>query len=403
MKKFLIILKYEFLKQVQTKVFRVVTLVLMAVAIIASFFITKTFNDDSEVAKPVVEKLGVYANSEYRDYAATLEKTEFFEVEYFDSENALNLEVTDKRITGLVFNGYDDVEIIVESTSITSYPGALISVLDAMYQNKILTDKGLQPEDIMEIQKASVNVEMVNLGLDGFLGFGYTYAFTMLLYMMVVMFGNIISSSIVSEKTSKAMELLITSAKSTALVSGKVIGVGLSSILQITLVITTLLTSIKLFTVNGASNQVFDLLANVPLDIIILAVFLFIIGFFSILFLFAGFSSFATKPEDANVVVTPLIMLIVGIFFIVIFGMSSNALDTRIVKVLSFIPIFSPFLLFARYALFGLTTIELVFGVIINIIGAFVLIYLAAKIYRAGTLHYGNTIKFSKIFKSITQ
>ncbi|NLC54911.1 MAG: ABC transporter permease [Erysipelothrix sp.] len=401
MRKFLIIFKYEFLKQVQTKAFKAVTLVLVIVAVTGSFFMTRAFIDTDQAGDLEPEPIGIYLNGDYLDYAKEISKTGIYEVVIFESEESLKTGIIEEGFDGIVINDYSDIDIYVASTSITSSPNQLISILDHIYKNKLLQDKGLILEDIVEVQSSQVDVEIINLGLDGFLGYGYTYVFTMLLYMSVVMYGSVISSSIVSEKTSKAMELLITSAKPTSLVAGKVIGVGLASVIQIVTAIASLFISLNLFSLNGPKNPIFELLANIPLGIVLLAIFLYIVGFFSILFLFAGFSSFAAKPEDATVVITPLMMIIVGIFFIVIFGMTADLLDHIIIVVLSFIPIFSPFLLFARYALYGLTNLEIVLGVVSNLLGAILLIYVAAKIYRGGTLYYGNTIRFSKIFKSI--
>ena len=347
------------------------------------------------------EKVFVYAPPEYVEYISALESTGLYDLEFVDKEENLEATVIENEAIGLIVKDYENITKIVSGTSLMSNLGQIDGVLNAFYQAKVLSDQGLTPEQIMEYQQSSINVETINVGVDGMMGYAYVYGYTMILYMTVLIFGGIISSSVITEKTSKAMELLITSAKASSLVSGKVFAIGLSCILQVVLVALGLFTSIKTFTDAKILEQLFSMVGGIPLDIIALALVLFIFGFFSILFLFAGFSSFATKPEDANTVIAPLMIIIIIVFMVNISSMGSNLLDTPLFKVLSYVPILSPFLLFSRYALYGLSTLELVLGIIANIGGGALLILFAAKIYRAGTLHYGNSLKIRKIFKSL--
>lgn len=409
MKKFWIVFKYEFSRQVKNKVFISITALFMVAALVGGFFISKALNDIEKDGVPGVseiieefdsEDVYVYAEDEYVEYISALETTGLYNIHFVEQEADLEQTVIEHEAMGLIVKDYQNITKIVSGTSMMSNFGQIDAVLNSFYQTKLLSDEGLTMEQITNYQQSSVNVETLNVGVDGMMGYAYVYAYTMLLYMTVLIFGGIISSSVITEKTSKAMELLITSAKAPSLVSGKVFAIGFSCILQMILVIVSLFISVKIFVSKELLSQVFALIGGIPLDLITLAFVLFLFGFFSILFLFAGFSSFATKPEDANTVIAPLMVIIIIVFMVNISSMGSNLLDTTVFKVLSYVPILSPFLMFSRYALYGLSTLELVLGLVANIGGCALLILFASKIYRAGTLHYGNSLKLTKIFKS---
>ena len=408
MKKFWTIFSFEFQRQIKNKAFIIITAIFVVGSLVGGFFISRSLNEmfeegmnpDQIVENLDVEKLYVYTPEQFKAYISQLEALEVYDVEYV-SEDDLQQKVIDDDVIGLKVIDYGNITKVVSGTSIMSNFSQIDTILNTLYQNKLLTDAGLSNEQVMAYQQQAITIETLNVGVDGLMGYGYVYAYTMILFMTISIFGGIVSSSVITEKTSKAMEVLITSSKASSLVAGKVFAIGLSCILQLVLVITGLLTSVLLITDKLALEMIFASLGGIPLDVIALALVLFIFGFFSILFLFAGFSSFATKPEDANIVIAPLMLIIIFVYMINLSTMGTDILDTVLFKGLSYVPILSPFLMFSRYVLYGLSSLEIILGLITNILGAGLLILFAAKIYRAGTLHYGNGIKFSKIFKSI--
>lgn len=405
MRKFWIVFKYEFGNQIKNKTFLVISGLLLIAAIAGGFFLTGPFSKSDDDYVDDIDYTGeivyVYSDDKYLDYLKPLQESGMFEFELYTDKATLEADVIEYGTVGLIVYDYNDYEMIVSGTSIFTDNSYLEYALNNLYETKVLADSGLNSEEIANIQNSHINVEINNVGVDGVIGYGYTYVYSMLLYMAVLMFGSVVSSSVIVEKTSKAMELLITSAKPTALVAGKVIAVGISCLIQIAAVLTSFIASFTLFSRNKPIIDIFKLIGGIPWDVMLLAIFLFIVGFFSVLFLFAGFSSFASKPEDANTVVSPLIIIILVVFMINMSSATSNMLTTTLFKVLSYIPILSPFLLFSRYTLYGLSTLELSIGVISNLLGAFLLILFASKIYRSGTLYYGNKISVIKIFKSL--
>lgn len=410
MKKFWIVFKYEFNRQVKNKIFVGITALFIVASVIGSFFIASKIDEISNaIDNPedvVVEEVEasdiyVFAQGDMINFIKQLNDTKMYNVVFVDNEADLENIVIENDGTGLIVNSYTDITKIVSKTSMISDFGQIDQILNTMSQNQYLLDKGLSMEDVYGFHESRVNIEVVNVGVDGVVGYGFVYAYTMLLYMTVMLYGSVVSTSIITEKTSKAMELLITSANSTALVAGKVFAVGVSCIIQLASVIAAFVISLNVFVKSNILGELISMLGDNVVAMLALGLVLFIIGFFSILFLFAGFSSFGTKPEDANTLIMPLIVILVAVFMVNLMSIQGDILNTPVFRVLTYTPIVSPFLMFSRFALYGLSTVELIMGLIANILGGALLIWFAAKIYRAGTLHYGNSIKLLKVFKSI--
>lgn len=416
MKKFFIIFKYEFMRQVKNKAFLVTMGIFLIVSLVGGYFVGNKLSEvdlsggmdpgivDGEVDEnyePDLLPLIIYVSPELKDYVAQVEAYEIFDFEYVDSVEEVSKIALEKDEVGLIVRDKNDFEKIIIGTSLLDDTSIIDNTFNDLYQTDLLLESGLTIDQINAYKQSYINVETTNLGEDGIIGYGYTYIYTMFLYMTVILFGGIVSSSVITEKTSKAMELLVTSSDATSLVAGKVFAIGLSCILLLGAVLSAFIGSTVLFSKGFPILEILNSFGGVPWDVIALSLFLFITGFFSILFLSAGFSSFASKPEDANVVITPLILIVVAVFFVNISSMSNDLLNTTLFKVLSYVPVLSPFFFFSRYVLYGLMTWEIVLGVILNLLGTYLLILFAAKIYRAGTLHYGNTVSFKRIYKSL--
>lgn len=406
MKKFWIVFKYEFSRQMKNKIFLVITSLLLIASLIGGYIVSNkasgslTPQDPGIVEEASKTDLYIFTEDIYKDYILQLEDLGDYQITFMESEDALKTKVEESEEIGLVVEDFDKYKKMVTGTSLMQDLGSLDATLTKMYRDKLIVDSGLDLDLVNSLQSKDITVDMVNLGADGIIGYAYVYAFSFFLYMAINIFGGIVSSSVVTEKTSKAMELLITSADATSLITGKVFAIGLSCIIQLVLVVSGF---VGVASINLRGTPIMSLLSSMSLfraDLLLLALFLFIVGFFSILFLFAGLSSFAAKPEDANTVAMPLVMITLVVFMVNISSLGTDFINSPVMKVVSYIPILSPFLLFSRYALFGLSSFELLLGIATNIIGGVLLIWMAAVIYRSGTLHYGNSISIKKIIKS---
>jgi ABC-2 type transport system permease protein len=197
------------------------------------------------------------------------------------------------------------------------------------------------------------------------------------------------------------MELLITSAKPSQLIFGKVIGVGCVALTQALVIIIVAAIGIVLnmgtwMAQIPEAGAVMQSLTVSP-GLIVFFVLFFLTGYFLYSFIYAALGSTVSKIEDASTIVTiPMLILIAG-FVISIISMSN--LDAGYVKVLSYIPFFAPFLMFSRLAMGEAGYVQAGIALVILIFTILIISWLAAKIYRVGVMMYGKPMKLKAIVK----
>ena len=96
---------------------------------------------------------------------------------------------------------------------------------------------GLSAEQSQQLLSAQAQGETITTGKDQMKSYFYTFILMFALYMTILMYGQFVAQSVVTEKSSKAMELLITSAKPSSLMFGKVVGTGLAGLVQLVLIV----------------------------------------------------------------------------------------------------------------------------------------------------------------------
>ena len=229
----------------------------------------------------------------------------------------------------------------------------------------------------------------------------YTYVMVFALYMVILLYGQMVATNVASEKSSRAMEVLITSAKPTAMMFGKVIASCLAGFIQLLCIFGTALVCFRINQAQWADNPIVCSIFNMPPELLGYMLVFFLLGFFIYAFLYGAVGSTASKLEDTNTSVMPITMLFIIAFLVVMFSMSSGNLDNIWMKLCSYIPLTSPMAMFARIAMSTVPPYEIVISIAI-LIGSVVGIgVLAAKIYRVGVLLYGTPPKLGSILKSI--
>lgn len=105
--------------------------------------------------------------------------------------------------------------------------------LVAVYQSTALAQSGVDMTVAQQVLTASASGETIVTGTDQTSSYLYTFIMIFILYFAILMYGQLISSGVATEKTSRAMELLITSVKPTQLIFGKVVGIGTAALTQL--------------------------------------------------------------------------------------------------------------------------------------------------------------------------
>lgn len=215
------------------------------------------------------------------------------------------------------------------------------------------------------------------------------------MYMMILLYGQLIAVSVTSEKSNRAIEVLVTSASSNSLIFGKVIGAALASFLQVAIILGSGMIS---YTLNSrAWNGLLDGVFKIPSNILLTFIIFGSIGYLFYSFIFGALGALVSKTEDISSSIAPITMIFIIVFLISMFGLTNS--DSLLIKIASFIPFSSSMTMLIRVALGTVSNIEIIISFIILLLSTILIALGAAKIYRLGTLMYGNPIKLKNALK----
>ena len=221
------------------------------------------------------------------------------------------------------------------------------------------------------------------------------------LYMVILLYGQMVATNVASEKSSRAMELLVTSAKPTAMMFGKVIASCLAGLIQLVCVFGSAFLFYNLNKSYWSDNMIIDSIFGIPLDLLLFMLLFFVLGFFIYAFMYGAVGSTVSKLGDINTAVMPITMLFIIAFIVVMVSMSSGNVDTPIMVICSFVPFTSPMAMFTRIAMSTVPIYQIVISVLV-LIGSVVGVgVLSARIYRVGVLLYGTSPKISSVLKVV--
>ena len=221
--------------------------------------------------------------------------------------------------------------------------------------------------------------------------------------MVILLYGQMVATNVATEKSSRAMEVLITSAKPTSMMFGKVIASCLAGLIQLVAVFGSALLFFNLNKTYWGDNAIVSSIFNMPTSLLIYMLIFFLLGFFIYAFMYGAIGSTTSKLEDINTSVMPVTMLFIIAFIVVVFSLSSGTVDNTLLKVCSYIPFTSPIAMFTRIAMSTVSFYEIAISIAILIVSAVGIGIISAKIYRVGVLLYGTTPKIGTVLKLISK
>lgn len=413
MKQFGKILKFELKNYLKNKVFVGVTLFLVAAIAIVMFIpnIAALFRggtSDSEVSDGAdLPRMLVYA--EDGDLAALVKQ-------YFDGAFPdYRVEIADGSLEDVkeeVISGWAEGAFAMDGPASYTYYVNNLSMYDtnAAVADEILQEvgrvaamvgAGLTPEQVGDILSVQVESSTVALGKDQMQNFFYTYIMIFALYMVILLYGQMVATNVATEKSSRAMEVLITSAKPTSMMFGKVLASCTAGFLQLVAIFGSALLFYNLNRSAWGDNIIVESLLGIPPVLLVYMLVFFVLGFLIYAFLYGAIGSTASKLEDINTSVMPLTFLFLIAFFVVIFSMTSGNVDNILIKVCSYIPFTSPIAMFTRICMSTVPWYEIVISIAILVASTVGAGVVAAKIYRVGVLLYGTTPKLGSILKAV--
>ena len=409
MKQFGKILKFELKGYMRNKVFVGITIFLV-VAIAVVMFIPNIIaafeSDEGDVTPTDLPTMLVYAEDE--NLSAIVK--EYFGNAFVD----YNVKVAEGSVDELkndIISGNAECAFVMNSASSYTYYVNNLSMYDSntaiadtvlqeVYRINAMVQNGLTPEQAGEIMSVQIESGTETLGKDQMQNFFYTYIMIFALYMVILLYGQMVATNVATEKSSRAMEVLVTSAKPTSMMFGKVLASCIAGFSQLVLVFGT---AILLYNVNkeALSNPLIASIFDIPIELFIYLIVFFVLGFLIYAFMFGAIGSTASKLEDINTSVMPITFLFIIAFMVVMFSMGSGSVDNTAMLVCSYIPFTSPMAMFTRICMSTVAWYEIAISIAILIGSTVGIGVLSAKIYRVGVLLYGMPPKFSTIMKTV--
>lgn len=277
------------------------------------------------------------------------------------------------------------------------------NLLKTLYSHAYLKKHGLNDTQIAEVQNPNITHTIESISEDGTKNFWYAYVMVFVLYLVIMMFGQKVAMSVVTEKTSRAMEVLITSASPVALMFGKILASSVAGIFQIATIFGSAFISYNINKSYFETNAVINTLFNFPASLVGYLLIFFFLGFLIYSFLFGAMASTVSKIEDLSSVVMLIQIIFVAGFVVSTNAMTSGDVNSELMKGLSLFPLTSPMAMFTRIAMSEVPGFEILLSVAFLILATTLIGYIAAKIYRVGVLMYGTRPTLAKIIKAIRE
>jgi ABC-2 type transport system permease protein len=228
---------------------------------------------------------------------------------------------------------------------------------------------------------------------------GLVYVMIFVIYFSVVVYASMIANEVAIEKSSRVMEILISSVSPIQQMFAKITGIALLTLTQLAIFVIVGYFSFK----NNSSGmgEIFEAFGfdNMKAKTIVYAILFTFLGYLLYATMAACLGSLVSKIEDLQQMIMPMTMLVILGFMLAMMGLTNP--EAKFITVTSYIPFFSPMLMFMRIGMLEISNIEIAISVSILLVTIGLLAYIGAKVYKGGVLLYGNTSSFKDIKKAL--
>ena len=293
-------------------------------------------------------------------------------------------------------------ELHMQNTGNFSHDGMLSSAVYHAMISERLNERGVHLDDMQEILRET-NLKLVKVSESGEAeekgqSIGIAIALVVLLYTALLMYGIITMRSVLEEKSTRTMEVLISAVRPFELLCGKILGVAAAAFTQfaIWMISIGLLFSYGVLARLGMGEGSPMSGVHVPISLVLYAAVYFIGGYFLYSSMFAAIGAACSNEQDAQqlqwLAMAPLV------FCMVIYSVVMSDPTATISVVLSEIPFFSPVLMPLRISLQTPPPWQIVLSLALLFLATVGAVYVSAKIYRVGILMYGKRPTLVEMF-----
>ncbi|WP_420574373.1 ABC transporter permease [Kordia sp.] len=429
-----LIIKREYLTKVRNKSFIIMTFLspLIMIGLFTLIFYLTQLNNNKERTVSILDETGTISQ-------IFTEETEKDANTTYNILSGISLEDAKKQVETAEEYGLLHIRKMASTEEIAKHikfysedsPSVtFISRLERKLSKK-LTDEALVKNgvnvDLVKTSKMSVDIgqetftgertsKLINYSK---LGFGLAAGY--LLFMFIIIYGNMIMRSVIEEKTNRIIEVIISSVKPVQLLMGKIIGTSLAGITQflmwvvlggIMMLVFSLVFGVDVAGMQAEQQQalleqgadldmqmqISEVFNSLPLANLITAFFIFFIGGYLLYSsLYAAIGAAVDNETDTQQFMMPIIMPLILAVYVGGFTVLEDPHGT-VATVFSFIPFTSPVVMLMRIP-FGVPLWQQLLSVVILYISFSGTVWFASKIYRVGILMYGKKPSYKEIFK----
>ena len=415
------IAKREYLARLRSKGFWISTIalpVMMAAwAVLPSLMVAKAKTSQKLAVVDRTHEVAGLLRETLDDLAKRTAGQVSFDLEVVEPETdtaaqraALDQRVLDEEIAAWVWIdpemlAENRVEYHAQSVSNFITQQALTGALSVAVQQVRLVASGYDPEIVAELS-SSIDLETVRISAEGSRpegglgGFALAFAVFMMLYITTLIYGQQVMLGVLEEKSSRVVEVLLSTVDPLDLMAGKIVGIGLAGLTQLGIwfslaAVLTAPAVVAAMAFLPAGTE----LPTLPPILVLHFFLLFILGYFFYATFYAMIGSAFNNPQEAQQMASLAVIFVVlpWIFFLPIL----NDPDSTLAVVTSLIPIFTPFLMVLRIAVKMPPTWQILLGYFLTTALCGGMIWLCARIYRIGILMYGKKPSLRELWRWI--
>ena len=431
-----LIIKREYITRVRKKSFIIISLLAPFGILLLLFLpaLIEIFGSQTETSVAVVDHTNYYGKFLQTDNVASFSNLP----SDLDEDVLRQMCTTDDFDAYMLIEGSpaskDSVKIFSNSTLTIDLVSKIENDLRNGLRERCLSDYSMHSAQLDSlfnvVNKQRANVTTINVSKDGsdsessvIVGFLVSVIVMFLIYTFVLVSGSMVMSSVMEEKNSRIIEVLVASVKPFDLMMGKIIGVALTTLTQFAIwfVIGTMATIVATVVMptpdvdvltqssvamteqvdEGVIIKIMQMLSSINIfEILVLFVVYFIGGYLLYASFFACIGAAVENQSDGQQLMLPLTMIIIVALYIALYAAKDPNGTISIVG--SMIPFTSPIVMMARIP-FGVSIWQILLSILI-LVGSFVLsTWVAARIYRVGILMYGKKPSIQEIWKWFKQ
>jgi ABC-2 type transport system permease protein len=306
----------------------------------------------------------------------------------------LRRDVSDGKIDGFLWLSDSDLtnrKVVYSAKDVTDFEESieLRNAVQSAVVKRQLGQKGMSEVEVESILKPidldSIRIEKGKEGASGVAVFLVSFTMVMLLYVNVLVYGFAVMRSIIEEKNSRVLEVLLSSVTAKQLLAGKIIGVGAVGLTQVAIWL-AIAGAFSLIGLSSAGST----LANVHIPAIGVVAFgiYFVLGYFLYSTMYAALGSMVSSDQEAQQVQWPAMLPL--IFSIVMATPVLQHPNSPLAFWASLVPFFTPILMFVRIMAETPPMWQILLSIVLMLLTTWGLLGLSSRIYRVGILMYGK-------------